>query len=282
MSYPELHPASWPFSLPAAMTPVEINQIAADIDRLAESSPYGWGHTIDFGPFQKEGLLGDAYLEIAGGFDEWEWWPACLDGMRVADVGCFTGGLSLLMAHRGAEVVYAVDEIPEHLAQCASLARIFGTDAVRPVLQSAFRIRENIMPGSLDLILFSGVLYHMSDMLVGLYAMREMLKPGGLLVIQSSGVDDFAHSYANFGRFYAGRWWQPTGLCLQDMCEYMGFKKPDVRFYDQNNCLARAFRDEAEISFKRGLNWTFGDVHDARPRSLDSSILAPAPFNPPR
>lgn len=264
------------------MLSVEIEQIAADVDRLAASAQYGWGHTIDFGPFRKEGLLGNSYLKIAGGLDEWGWWPVCLDGMRVADVGCFTGGLSLLMAHRGAEVVYAVDEIPEHLAQCAALARIFGAQAVQPILQSAFRLRENILPGSLDLILLSGVLYHMSDMLVGLHAMRELLKPGGLLLIQSSGVDDFVHSYANFGRFCAGRWWQPTGLCLQDMCEFMGFKKPEVRFYSPSNCLARAFPDAAEIPFKRGLNWTFGDVHDGRPRSLDSSLLAPAPVDPAR
>jgi SAM-dependent methyltransferase len=281
MSYPELRPASWPFSLAASTAPAEISQIMAEVDRLADSAQYGWGHTIDFGPFQKEGLLGKSYLKLAGGLDEWGWWPASLDGMRIADVGCFTGGLSLLMAHRGAEVVYAVDEIPEHLAQCTTLARIFGTDTVRPILQSAFRLRENIQPGSLDLVLLSGVLYHLSDMLVGLYAMRELLTAGGLLLIQSSAVDDFAHSYANFGRFCAGRWWQPTGLCLQDMCEFMGFKKPDVRFYDPNNCLARAVPDEAEIPFKRGLNWTFGDIHDARPRSLDSSMLAPAPLDPP-
>jgi len=282
MSYPELHPAAWPFSLSATAKPEEIRQIQAEVDRLAATSPYGWGHTINFGPFQKEGLLGNSYLKIAGGLDQWGWWPPRLDGMRVADVGCFTGGLSLLMAHRGAEVVYAVDEIPEHLAQFAALARIFGASEVKPVLQSAFRLREHIPPGSLDLILFAGVLYHLSDMLVGLYAMRELLKPGGLLLIQSSGVDDFTHSYANFGRFYAGRWWQPTGLCLQDMCEFMGFQKPEVRFYDPNTCLALAVRDEAEIPFKRGLNWPFADIHDARPRTLDASILAPAPLHPAR
>jgi SAM-dependent methyltransferase len=262
------------------MRAAEIDQIAADVDRLTAAAQYGWGHTIDFGPFQKEGLLHDDYLKIAGGLDEWGWWPARLDGMRVGDVGCFTGGLSLLMAHRGAEVIYAVDEIPEHLAQCAFLARIFGTDAVRPMLQSAFRLREHITPGSLDLVLLSGVLYHMSDMLVGLYAIGELLKPGGLLLIQSSGVDDFAHSYANFGRFVAGRWWQPTGLCLQDMCELMGFRKPEVRFYEPNNCLARAFHDGTDIPFKRGLNWTFGNLRDARPRSLDAGMMAPAPLNP--
>src|SRR5260370_39370883 len=119
MSYPELHPASWPFSLPAAITRVEIDQIAADVDRLAAAAQYGWGHTIDFGPFQKEGLLRDHYLKIAGAFDEWAWWPARLEGMRVADVGCFTGGLSVLIAHRGAEAVSAVYAISVHLAQWA-------------------------------------------------------------------------------------------------------------------------------------------------------------------
>src|SRR5260370_42615305 len=112
MSYPELHPASWPFSLPAAITRVEIDQIAADVDRLAASAQYGWGHTIDLGPFQQEGLLGDRYLQIGGGLDEWGSWSVGLDGLRVAVVGCFTGGLSLPMARLGAEVGSAPDERP--------------------------------------------------------------------------------------------------------------------------------------------------------------------------
>lgn len=278
--YPILSTAGWPLSLSAAATTEEINQIAADVDRLAAAAQYGWGHTIDFGPFKKQGLLSDDYLRIAGGFDDWGWWPARLDGLRVADVGCFTGGLSLLMAHRGAETVYAVDEIPEHLAQCALVARVFQTHAVKPVLQSAYRLRENISPGTLDLILLSGVLYHMSDMLVGLYAMRELLKPDGVLLIQSSGVDDFTHSYANFGRFCAGRWWQPTGLCLEDMCEFMGFESVEVRFYDPNNCLARMVPSRVDLPFKRGLNWHFDNIRDARFRSVDPSIMASAPWDP--
>jgi SAM-dependent methyltransferase len=276
MPYPPLHPASWPLSLPARLTTPELEQIVDEADRLATEAQYGWGHTIDFGPFIKEGLLGTNYLKIAGGFDEWGWWPTRLDGLHVADVGCFTGGMSLLMAHRGAAVVHAVDEIPEHLAQCVFLARTFAADAVHPVLRSAYRLSDEIAPGSLDLILLSGVLYHLSDMLVGLYAMRELLKPGGVLLMQSSGIDDFTHSYANFGRFVAGRWWQPTGLCVQDMCEFMGYANCDVRFYEPTNCLARAVRHETDITFKRGLNWPFDDIRDARPRSLDVSLMAPA------
>ncbi|KAA3447139.1 hypothetical protein C7I87_28190 [Mesorhizobium sp. SARCC-RB16n] len=278
MSKTAFSPASWPFSLPVE-TPVD--SIQAEADRLGAASQYGWGHTIDFGPFRKEGLLGEDYLTIAGALDHWAFWPTRLDGMRVADIGCFTGGLSLLMAHRGAEVVYALDEIPEHLAQCEFLASTFDARAVRPMLGTVYKIHEMIQPSSLDLILFAGVLYHLSDMLVGLHALRSLLKPGGSLIIQSNAVEDFEHSYANFGRFFAGTWWQPTGLCIKDMCEHMGYADPEVKFYGTNLCVGRAVRSTDEIPFRRGLNWPFDDLRDRRPRTLDWSILAPAPRQPP-
>jgi SAM-dependent methyltransferase len=280
MSYPEIPLAPWLLALPPQTSPEVIRSIAEEADRLGEAAQYGWGHTIDFGPFRKQGLLGESYLRIAGALDLWGWWPARLDGLHVADVGCFTGGLSILMAHRGAAVVHAVDEIPEHLAQCRFLAQTFAQSSIQPILRSAYHLRDSIQPGSLDLILLSGVLYHMSDMLVGLYAMRELLKPGGLLLIQSNGIDDFQHSYANFGRFIAGRWWQPTGLCVRDMCEFMGYGSCEVRFYTPGNCLARAVRVEENIPFKRGLNWPFENLRDSRPRSLDAAGMAPAPFEP--
>jgi SAM-dependent methyltransferase len=275
--YPEIPPTPWTLALPPETGREALDRIASEVDRLGANAQYGWGHTIDFGPFRKEGLLGESYLAIAGALDLWGWWPARLDGLHVADVGCFTGGLSLLMADRGAAVVHAVDEIQEHLAQCAFLAKAFAKKSIKPILRSAYHLRDNIQPGSLDLIVLSGVLYHMSDMLVGLYAMRELLKPGGLLLIQSNGVDDFEHSYANFGRFIAGRWWQPTGLCVKDMCEFMGYGNCEVRFYSSHNCLARASRVEGDIPFRRGLNWPFEHLRDAHVRSLDAKGMAPAP-----
>lgn len=178
-SYPVLTPAPWRLRLPEGTEPSELQRIQQSVDALGDAAQYGWGHTIDFGAFRKNGLLLDSYLNIAGAFDQWEWWPSRLDGMRVADVGCYTGGLSMLMAERGAEVVYAIDEIPENLAQCAFLAETFNLTNVKPVLRSVFRLHEDIEPGSLDLIVLSGVLYHLSDMLVGLNVLRDLLKPGG-------------------------------------------------------------------------------------------------------
>jgi SAM-dependent methyltransferase len=277
MAYAKFPPARWPFSLPVDTHPNTIRQMVLEVDRLTAASQYGWGHTIDFGPFRKDGLLGYDYLEIAGALDQRAWWAPRLDSLRVADIGCFTGGLSLLMAHRGADVVYAVDEIPEHLEQCAFLASTFHAKAVQPVLKSVYRLGEVVEPGSLDLILFAGVLYHLSDMLIGLYALRTLLKPGGVLLIQGSAIDDFQHSYANFGRFFAGTWWQPTGLCIQDMCHHMGYSNVEAEFYDHNLCIARAVRSNVEIPFRRGLNWTFEDIRDRRARTLDWSIMAPVP-----
>ena len=277
MAYPVLVPARWPFALASHLSPSAIDRVSTDADRLAAESQYGWGQSVNFGPFRVAGLLGDEHLRIAGGFDHWNWWPERLDGMHVADVGCFSGALSLLMAHRGADVVYAVDEIPQHLAQCAFLARTFEVPAVRPILGSAYRLEEHIETSSLDLILLSGVIYHMSDMLVGLYAMRDLLKPGGSLLVQSNAIEDFDHSYANFGRFIAGRWWQPTALCLTDMLEFMGFTDIELRFYEAQFCLAKASRTEHEIVFKRGLNWIFDNRWDGKPRSLDPSRMAPVP-----
>jgi SAM-dependent methyltransferase len=279
MTYPEFPPAPWGYRLPPNLAPESIEEIKLAVDGVGAASQYGWGHTIDFGHFRKEGLLRDAYLRIAGILDKWAWWPPRLDGMRVADVGCFTGGLSLVIAARGAGVVYAVDEIPEHLAQCELLVKSFKVDTVHPMLHSAYRLNEKIQTGSLDLILLSGVLYHLSDMLVGLYAMRELLRPGGILLVQSNGIDDFTHSYANFGRFVAGRWWQPTGLCLIDMAKFMGFEDVEVRFYEPNNCLARLVSTDREIPFRRGLNWPFENLRDATPRSLDHRDMAPIPFS---
>lgn len=277
MSYPSVPSARWPFTLPGSLSSADIRQIEVETNRLSAASQYGWGHTIDFGPFRKDGLLGESFLRIAGVLDDWGWWPSRLDGLRVADVGCFTGGLSLIMAGRGAATVYAVDEIPAHIDQCAFLAETFAVKSISPVSSSIYKLCQKIEHGSLDIVLLAGVLYHLSDMLTGLYALRELLKPDGLLLVQSNAIDDFQNSYANFGRFYAGMWWQPSGLCVRDMCEYMGYRDCQVRFYMSERCIARAVRAEGEIPFRRGMNWDFADLRDRRVRSLDPNIMAPVP-----
>ena len=269
-------PAAWPLSLPGSPAPERVEEIKRRTEEIAARSQYGWGHTIDFGPFKQEGLLGEKYLDIVGRWDQLGWLPGSLKGIRAADIGCFTGGISLILAHRGAEDVLAVDEVPEHVEQCAYVAEVFEASTVRATKASLFELPELVAPGSLDLIVLAGVLYHLSDMLVGLYLLRKLLKVGGSLLMESYAVEDEEHSYANFGRFAMGVWWQPSILCLKDMCRFMGFSNVEVEMYLPDRCLARARKSsDEEIPFRRGLNYRFEDIHDAVSRTMDVETMAP-------
>ena len=269
--------APFPFSL-SDTSPDAVRRIRDRVDDVTARAQYGWGHTIDFGPFTQPGLLGDKYLQVAGLLDAWGWWPTDLAGRTVADVGAFTGGVSMVLAARGAQVVYAVDEVPEHLEQCRILVDAFGVDNVETVESSLYELSGRIEAESLDVVLLSGVLYHLSDMLVGLMALQRLLKPGGVLIVESNAVECFDHSYANFGRYFEGMWWQPTGLCIQDLSEHSGFARADVRFYKPGRALALMRKPaDARIPFKRGVNLDFADLRDEVERTRDSALMAPAP-----
>lgn len=266
----------WNLTLPATLDPAQVAYLQAEIAATAKASPYGWGHTIDFGPFCQEGILGDHYLAVLGAFEAQHWLPRRLDGLQVADVGCFSGALTALLATRGAEVVYAVDEVPEHLRQCQLVMRAFELGNVRFINRSLYTLEAELPAASLDFIVLSGVLYHLSDMLIGLYVLRQLLKPGGVLLIESNAIDDDVHSYANFGQFYAGMWWQPTSRCIRDMCALTGFADPQTCFYTEGRCVAKAVRNTEELAFVRGMNYPFDRVHDLRPRPMDPAVMAPA------
>ena len=273
----QLKAAEWKLALPADTAPATAAALAAEVDRVAAQAQYGWGHTIDFGPFVREGLFGRHFLVVAGLLDEWDWWPRDLSGLAVADVGCFTGGIAAMMAQRRANVVHAVDEVPEHLAQCHVVAEAFQLSAVRTHQQTLYRLEEEIPAGSLDYIVLAGVLYHLSDMLVGLHVLRRLLKPEGWLLIETAAVDEFRYSYANFSRFIGGGWWEPTALCIQDMLSLMNYADAEIRFYDEERCLVRARNAGGEPPFRRGLNWKFDSMRDARPRLMDPAGFARAP-----
>ena len=268
-------PAQWPLQLPESLAPEQVEGIRRRVDELAARAQYGWGHTISFGPFVKEGVMKDNFLHIVGHWDAWGWWPRDMKGMRVADIGCLTGGISMIAAHRGAEEVLAVDEIAEHVGQCAYLAEVFGMKNVRTLTASLYDLPK-MQVGQFDFIILSGVLYHLSDMLVGLYVMRELLRVGGMLLVESAAVDDDEHSYANFGRFAMGMWWQPSTLCVMDMCQFMGLSDVEVRMYWPDRCFARGRKTgDKPIRFRRGMNYPFTDLRDAEGRATDLEKMAP-------
>lgn len=254
------------------------------LEEVAAKSQYGWGQTVELAAgVCQQGFLGVKWRQILATFDGLGWLGGDLRGKAVADVGCFSGAMSLSLADRGAKVV-AVDEVPEHLEQARVLADVFGAGSdLTCVSASLYDLHDHLDSESLDVVVLSGVLYHLSDMLAGLIAAQQLLKPGGRLLIQTNAVENFEASYANFGRFYAGWWWQPTALCIRDMTEFAGLTRADVHFYEPGRCVARAEKpSEATdpqdvVPFKRGIHWSFSNLDDSEYRHLDASALAPAP-----
>ncbi|HEU4811824.1 MAG TPA: class I SAM-dependent methyltransferase [Nocardioides sp.] len=108
---------------------------------------------------------------------------------RVADLGCGTGTLSLLLADEG----YAVDGVdfsPEMVRR--AVAKAEGRDDVRFVEADA--AAPPLDPGAYDVVLCRHVLWAMPDPTAALRSWLGLLAPGGRLVLVE------------------GRWFNDAGL----------------------------------------------------------------------
>lgn len=275
LRYPPLRETPWPLD---ALTVSEdtSDTLRSAVKVATDASPWGWGHTIDFGSFKAEGFLGTDYLAMIGAIDRLGWWPRSLEGLNVADVGCFSGGVSAILAARRAESVIAIDEIPEHVEQLRIVKNAFLLDSITAETASVYELDEITGPETLDGVFVGGVLYHLSDMLAGLVIMRRSLKPGGWIIVESNVDECETRSFANFGRFYAGMWWQPSVLAVRDLLAFAGFSDIETQVYRRNRVIARGIATGEEIPYRRGFPIAFDDVHDIELRTLDAGVMAPA------
>ena len=100
-----------------------------------------------------------------------------LKGRRLLDVGCGTGGFSLLAAEAGADV-WSVDESPEAVALTAA-----RTSAERAMVATAESLPFE--DASFDLIYCYSTLEHVDDAGRALGEMVRLLRPGGRLYLHS-------------------------------------------------------------------------------------------------
>ena len=158
--------------------------------------------------------------------------------------------------------------VGRHFDQAPAIARAMpkSHEAIvrqvrRPVLDLA---------RDLDIIVCSGVLYHLSDMIVGLKTLYDCLRAGGSLLMESQVAPEAELPYAYFGRFVSGMWWEPSPGCVREMLEWVGF---DEVHWEPHSAAQRALFHARKITprqmpFKRGLNYPFADILDARQRDF--------------
>jgi tRNA (mo5U34)-methyltransferase len=110
-----------------------------------------------------------------------------------------------------------------------------------------------------DVVLFLGVYYHLKDPLLALARLRQVMRPGAVLVVEGEVLGDDRGSYARF--FYhqhhggdQSNWWVPTVTCLREWVECSFFAIETV--HDVSRDPLTASRAEAFKKFlKRQIGW---------------------------
>lgn len=153
------------------------------------SIKFHWGHNHDFGDFYLKGRMGNRHIGLLATFiDEFEALPKSLNGLKVLDIGCWTGGTSLLLSAMGAHVV-AIEEVKKYVDCLNYLKYAFNIDRLEPENLSLYDCTSPEFQDSFDFILFGGVLYHVTDLILALRITFNCLKDGGVCLLETAAID---------------------------------------------------------------------------------------------
>ncbi len=207
------------------------------------SVQFSWGHDHDFGSFSMNGLMGDRHLRMINHAINHGALSHDLQGKKVLDVGCWTGGTSLMLKAMGADVT-AVEEVRKY-AECVRYLRdSFRIDGLRVLGKSFYELwNDPEFQDAFDITFIPGVLYHVTDLHVFLRIMFNALKDGGVSFVETEvyrSKDDVIR-YIGSSVFNRGgtreqmnrsgwNYFQPAPHILKRIYEEVGFV--DVKISD--------------------------------------------------
>ena len=232
------------------------------------------------GPFSLFGL--DINTEW---HSDWKWDRVqphidSLKGKHVLDIGCGNGYYALRSYGQGADLVVGVDPGQKYIMQFYALKKYLGDIPVHLLPLGI----EDIPPSlkAFDTVFSMGVLYHRRSPLEHLYELRECLKPGGELVLETLVIEGDVNSVLlPEDRYQQMRnvWFLPSCDALVLWMQRCGFK--NVRVVD----VTKTSTDE-----QRATDWMkfdslekFLDPHDPTktiegyPGPMRAVVLANAP-----
>lgn len=226
------------------------------------SIKYHWGHNHRIADdLVLEGRMGDRHLDLLARFMDGFGLERDLTGKRVLDIGCWTGGTSLLMAALGAHVV-AIEEVRKYAETVNLLAGEFGlAERLICVPESLYEFLPK-HADDFDIVLYAGVIYHVTDPLLSLRHVFGALADGGRCFVETHGIDHpesqcvyegprFFHSGA--GELSRGGWnyFIPSARCLEHWCLDAGFAEARIAPLDADNRLHGVARRERFRDFLR-------------------------------
>lgn len=209
------------------------------------SIKFHWGHNHDFGTFYVKGEMGDRHINLLANFVSM--FPVSLDsfnGKEVLDVGCWTGGTTLLLSLLGSRVL-AIEEVKKYAEVVCFLAESFGiSEKVRSEPLSVYNCDSEEFYDRFDIVYFPGVIYHLSDPLIALRILFNSLKVGGEILIESAGINhdkplckftgSLVHHKGRKGKLNRGgwNWFLPSPSALSRMMREAGFDEIDTVWHE--------------------------------------------------
>lgn len=217
-----------------------------ELDRQRDLSvKFHWGHNHDFGDFKLQGRMDDRHIELMANFVSL--FPVSVDDFRdkyVFDVGCWTGGTTLLLAAL-ANKVLAIEEVRKYAETVDYLVRSFGIDnrvEVHPL--SVYECNDASFYDRFDIVYFPGVIYHLSDPLLALRILFNSLKVGGLILVETAGINN-ENPLCQFDGslvYYEGtkerlnrggwNWFLPSPSALYRLMKEAGFDEVQTCWHD--------------------------------------------------
>jgi 2-polyprenyl-3-methyl-5-hydroxy-6-metoxy-1,4-benzoquinol methylase len=228
---------------------------------------FHWGHDHDFGDFRIAGRMGDRHLRMPAMFhDELAALPLDLAGKHLLDIGCWTGGLSLLLCAMGAERVVAIEEVRKYADCVSELAHMFGLDQLEARRLSLYELGADEFQDAFDVVALCGVIYHVTDPVLALRHAFNALRDGGTCLVETQMADRPGAVLEYWGprRFGAGtaealdrsgwNWFVPTEEALAGIMEDVGFRDVRCCRAPASRLLAAGVRHEHADMLRAGLS----------------------------
>jgi len=199
------------------------------------SIKFHWGHNHRFADnFIVSGKMGDRHTKLMAEFQEGFDLPqGAFKDKDILDIGCWTGGTTLTLKMLGARRVLALEEVRKYADTTHRLAtEIYGYTDVKCLAKSLYHLEE----GKFDLVYIPGVVYHLSDPVVGLRRLFNRLKDGGEILVESAGIKSdeaicsFRGNQAHFGgdqktlNRSGWAWFWPSAKALDMWLQEAGFE----------------------------------------------------------
>ncbi len=156
-----------------------------------------------------------------------------LQGKTVLDVGCGNGYHAWRMRGMGADLVIGIDPSPLFVMQFQALQHFINEDRVYILPLGIEAVPDNL--NAFDAVFSMGVFYHRKSPIEHLYKLKQCLKPGGELVLETLVIsgDEFQvlmpeDRYAQMRNV----WFLPSSKAMIKWLQRCGYK--NVKLVDES------------------------------------------------